>query len=120
MADNGYQLKHPKTIHLLPQEIPSEDFVAFLQKLIPRILECTEMGGGTLVQFEWDKSGQFFMVFENHIGDIRAISSDDPEWIERVRAELRHFLSEKALSEALPRTDFEDIEPSDTPETKSR
>lgn len=120
MADNGYRLKDPKTVHLFSQVIPSEDFVPFLRALIPLVLECTESGGGNLVQFEWDRSGQFFMLLENHIGDIRAISSDDPEWIERVRAELRHFLSEKELSEALPPTDFEDAGPGDIPESKSR
>lgn len=120
MAKDAYTPEEPKTLHLFDEAIPSEEVAEFLEKLIPLILACTESGGGSLIQFERSAGGQFYLLFQNHIGDFRAISSGDPRWLEKVRDDLGQVLAEKDLSDTLPMTDFEDARPRDIPESKSR
>ena len=111
MADDVYVLEESEQLHTFPQVISSEAFKHFLEGLIPLILKCTE--SGELVGFETGESGQFFMLFEINTGELRAISSNSPSWIARAKAGLAGLSEEKELSDSLPRTDFENIEPSD-------
>lgn len=106
MAGDDYAPKQPKDIYLFPQVISSEAFEHFLEGLIPLVLECTESGGGNLVQFKRDKNGQFFMLFQNHRGEFRAIVSRNPHWIAKVKAALAEVSAEKDLSDSLSPTDF--------------
>lgn len=120
LAGDGYTPEEPEVLHEFPLAIASDTFKYFLDELIPKVLECTESGGGHLVRFEKDDEGQFFMLFQTNTGEIRVICSPNPEWKRRVEALVADLTGERDLSDTLPRTDFEDIRPKDIPESKSR
>ena len=113
MADNGYILREPERLHIFPQAIASEAVKHFLDGLIPLILKCTESGGAELVGFERGENGEFFMLFEMDTGEFRAITSGSPDWVALAEEKLAGLSGERDLSDSLPRTDFENIEPSD-------
>lgn len=120
MAGDGYTPEEPQVLHEFPLAIASDTFKLFLDKLIPKVLEVHGIDPENLVRFNKDDEGRFFMLFQTNTGEIRAICSPDPEWKRRVEAMVADLMGEKDLSDTFPRTDFEDIEPSDTPESKSR